>query len=713
MFGEQPLSTGLLRAPMQGGWAKRLGRLPLPIQLGAMAMAIALPLILASALIIDRLVHQERDRVRENLLLRAKSVAALVDNELETYSAVGWVLAKSPALLDGDLSRFRAEAGEAVKFAPGAWVTMSAPDGRIVLSTFAPVGETPLMHAAPEIVRQGFATGKAQVADLTLGPVTRKLVTFVEVPAFKDGKPAHSISVGIPPSRFVELLRQKIADDEYIGLLDRRQRFIARIPDQDVRFGQLASEGWRRALGRSPEGLAEFPTLEGENSITAYAPTASGWTVGIALPTASLDVPVRALQWRAVTIALTLLALSALLAFLMGRRIVRGMSDLAEAAVRVGRGDAILPPMAPFSEAEAIGAALAEASIELKHRGDLLIRDNQALEELVAQRTADLRREMAAKLEVEARLRQSQKMEALGQLAGGVAHDFNNMLTIVIGSLDLAKRRLVDNDAAGALKFIGNGSDGARRAATLTARLLAFSRQTPLQPSVLDPNKLVAGMSELLRRTLGDAIEVEAVLAGGLWPVNADATELQSAIVNLAVNARDAMPMGGKLTIETANCELDERYAAAHSDVKAGQHVLISVSDSGQGMAEPVRQRAFEPFFTTKSVGKGTGLGLSQVFGFVKSSSPRARQDLLGRGARHERQDLPSKSAWPEDRAGRSAARLRLRARECLRYRFGRRGRGSGPRDDDGGPTGTGRPGDRGRNAVVPRANRRSATCSP
>ncbi len=458
------------------------------------------------------------------------------------------------------------------------------------------------------------------MSDLTFGPVTHKLVTFVEVPAFKDGKPAYSISVGVPASRFLDLFRQKISNDELIGLLDRRRRFIARIPDQEIRFGQPAAEGWRRALDNSPEGLAVFPTLEGVNSITAYAPTASGWTLGVTLPMASLDAPVRALRWRAVSTALALTALSAFLAVLLGRQIVRGMSDLAEAAVRVGRGDAIVAPAAPFAEAQAVGAALAEASLELKRRGDLLTRDKQALEALVAERTEDLRREMAAKIDAEARLRQSQKMEALGQLAGGVAHDFNNMLTVVIGSLDVAKRRLAADDLAGALKFIGNSAEGARRAATLTARLLAFSRQTPLQPSVLDPNKLVARMSELLRRTLGDAIEVETVLAGGLWPVKADATELESAILNLAINARDAMPKGGRLTIETANCELDERYAASHTDVRAGQYVMISVTDSGEGMKEAVRQRAFEPFFTTKAAGKGTGLGLSQVFGFVRQS---------------------------------------------------------------------------------------------
>jgi signal transduction histidine kinase/ActR/RegA family two-component response regulator len=218
-------------------------------------------------------------------------------------------------------------------------------------------------------------------------------------------------------------------------------------------------------------------------------------------------------------------------------------------------------------------------------------------------------------------VRQLQKMEAVGQLTGGIAHDFNNMLAIVIGSLDMARRRMMSGDQAKLAQCIDNATEGAERAAALTARLLAFSRQQPLEPKVLDTNKLVGGMSEMLRRTLGERVQVESVLAGGLWRVRADPAQIESALVNLAVNARDAMPEGGKLTIETANCELDERYAAAHDEVAAGQYVMLSVTDTGTGMPPEVIEHAFEPFYTTKGVGRGTGLGLSQVYGFVKQSS--------------------------------------------------------------------------------------------
>ncbi|MDG2535414.1 CHASE3 domain-containing protein [Sphingomonas sp. HITSZ_GF] len=219
----------------------------------------------------------------------------------------------------------------------------------------------------------------------------------------------------------------------------------------------------------------------------------------------------------------------------------------------------------------------------------------------------------------EAQLRQLSKMESIGQLTGGIAHDFNNMLAIVIGSLDMAKRR-VGKDPAKAAHSIDNALQGAERAAQLTSRLLAFARRQPLAPGALDANKLVAGMSELLRRTIGETIRFETVLAGGLWPAFIDAGQLENALVNLCVNARDAMPEGGRLTIETANTHLDDAYAASHTEVVPGQYVMVSVTDTGTGMPEDVIERAFDPFFSTKEVGKGTGLGLSQVYGFVKQS---------------------------------------------------------------------------------------------
>jgi CheY-like chemotaxis protein len=210
-------------------------------------------------------------------------------------------------------------------------------------------------------------------------------------------------------------------------------------------------------------------------------------------------------------------------------------------------------------------------------------------------------------------------MEAVGQLTGGIAHDFNNMLSVIISSLNLFEKRHKRGDKD-ALKFIASAKDGANRAANLTKRLLAFSRQQPLEPSLVRLNQVVSGMSEMLQRTLGDSISVETVLAAGLWKTHVDATQVENALLNLAVNARDAMPDGGKLTIETANCFLDEEYTRTHRELPVGQYAMIAVTDTGAGMPQEVLDKAFDPFFTTKGPGLGTGLGLSQVYGFVKQS---------------------------------------------------------------------------------------------
>jgi len=227
--------------------------------------------------------------------------------------------------------------------------------------------------------------------------------------------------------------------------------------------------------------------------------------------------------------------------------------------------------------------------------------------------------EIEARASAEDALRQSQKMETLGQLTGGIAHDFNNLLQIIAGNLDILRRNLPEGSAR-LMRTVDNAMKGADRAAVLTQRLLAFSRRQPLAPKVIDPNKLVAGMSEMLHRTLGELYSIETVLASGLWRVEADPNQLESALLNLAVNARDAMSEGGKLTIETANTHLDRSYTEMNSGTFPGQYVVICVSDTGTGMDRETTERAFEPFFTTKEVGKGTGLGLSMVYGFVKQS---------------------------------------------------------------------------------------------
>jgi PAS domain S-box-containing protein len=277
---------------------------------------------------------------------------------------------------------------------------------------------------------------------------------------------------------------------------------------------------------------------------------------------------------------------------------------------------------------------------------EVLARSREDLERAVEERTTELMR-------AEEQLRQAQKMEAIGQLTGGIAHDFNNMLAVIIGGLNLLERRLAKGETDLG-RYIEASKDGAYRAAALTQRLLAFSRRQPLEPKVVEPNRLVSGMTELLTRTLGEHVQVETVLTAGCWAVNVDVSQLENVILNLAVNARDAMPDGGKLTIETLNAHIADDYGREH-DVRPGQYVMIAVTDSGTGMLPEVISQAFDPFFTTKPTGKGSGLGLSQVFGFVRQSGGHVKiYSEVGHGTtvkvylpRYYGKDLPASSEAP------------------------------------------------------------------
>jgi len=274
----------------------------------------------------------------------------------------------------------------------------------------------------------------------------------------------------------------------------------------------------------------------------------------------------------------------------------------------------------------------AQHEIDRRKQTEVALRESeQSLESKVRQRTLELTAandqllQAATERErVESQLRQAQKMEAMGQLTGGVAHDFNNLLTVVIGNIESMQRNFSADASARQRRWMDNAMHGAKRAATLTQHLLAFSRKQPLNPKPVDLNQLVSDISQILSRTLGEQIKIETILNKSLWKVEIDITQMETSLLNLAVNARDAMADGGKLTIETANARL-EGYALDAAEDELGQYVVLAVTDTGVGMSEDVRQHAFEPFYTTKPTGRGTGLGLSQVYGFVKQSGGHVR----------------------------------------------------------------------------------------
>jgi signal transduction histidine kinase/CheY-like chemotaxis protein len=280
---------------------------------------------------------------------------------------------------------------------------------------------------------------------------------------------------------------------------------------------------------------------------------------------------------------------------------------------------------------------------EIRHR----IRAEEQLRQLNEGLEARVETEMAERRQTERALQQAQKMESIGQLTGGVAHDFNNLLQVIAGNLQLLSKDVTGNERAE--RRLENALAGVHRGAKLASQLLAFGRRQALEPRVINIARFVTGMDDLLRRSLGEAIEVEVITSGGLWNTYADPNQVENALLNLAINARDAMEGQGKLTIEVGNVVLDRDYARKHSEVSAGQYVMLAVTDTGSGMSPEILEKVFEPFFSTKPEGKGTGLGLSMVYGFAKQSSGHVNiYSELGQGTT-VKMYLP-RSAADEDR---------------------------------------------------------------
>jgi signal transduction histidine kinase/CheY-like chemotaxis protein len=344
----------------------------------------------------------------------------------------------------------------------------------------------------------------------------------------------------------------------------------------------------------------------------------TGWTAAIGVPRGFVDAPRRRAQFLAFGGGGAVLALSLSLAWWMAQAIRRPVEALTAATKAVASGVPIIDVNGGVRELNQAGDALRATAAALA-------RNQQELEGIVAERTEQLRAEIEARKQAEATLLQSQKMEAIGQLTGGIAHDFNNLLTIASGSLEMLEARVSDEKS---LHLLQNAQSAISRGAKLTTSLLAFARKQRLEPVLANLNSVIIEMDEMVRRSLGPSVEIRHAFASELWPVQIDLSQIETALLNIAINARDAMPGGGILLFETAN------VSACPPEEMAGRDcVLVSVHDTGTGMSPDVMERAFEPFFTTKEVGRGTGLGLSMVFGVVHQSGGVVRlRSELARG---------------------------------------------------------------------------------
>ncbi len=606
---------------------------PVQWHLALFAAVLALPILVFVAGLLWRVGNVERARLEGEALAAARSAAVAVDRELAGLSAMLNLITLSQPLRHGDLPAFHAQMVE-LQDRLGVTAVLRDSAGRRLVNARLPFGAPQLATTLPAPQADGARPRQTMVSGLFQGTAEREALFAMEIqisPLHPGEGPAF-LSLSLPVTRIRDVLATEgLPEGWTVAVVDGHDTILARNSRHDEFVGRQATQDLRDNT-RGRHGTWRGTTADGRAVLGTYVRTSlADWRVAVGVPDHALAEPLRRSLLLLVATGALLALVSLLLALAFGRRIAAPLQDVAASARAMGEG-AVVPPVASgIREVAQIGDALAAASAVLHAREEELRRLNEALEMRVMERTRDLAETNARLIaaatgreRAEEQLRQAQKMEAVGRLTGGVAHDFNNLLTVVLGNLTLVKRRLDDATDTRIRRGIDGAIEGAQRAASLTARLLAFSRQQPLAPEAVDSNRLVAGMSDLLRRTLGEDVAVETVLAGGLWRALADPNQLESSLLNLAVNARDAMPGGGKLTIETANAYLDEAYAAGREEVRPGQYVAICVSDTGGGMPPEVAGRAFEPFFTTKPVGKGTGLGLSQVYGFAKQSGGHA-----------------------------------------------------------------------------------------
>jgi len=581
-------------------------------------LAVLVPAFVAALLAVGYVYLEER-RAQENSVKEAVRVfALLVDNELEIKEGVLQTLAVSPALARGDLNEFYASA-KMLPPIPDDVVILHGLDGRQLLNTRVPLGTGLPARRTSNIgeLMAKYGAEKTLVSDLFMAPLGRRHNFTIQVPVRIDGQIRYFLTMGVGAASLQKLMEQQRMPAEWLAtIVDRQGRIVARSRDPEQFRGRSVSEVAMRHFAAAGEGVFSSRNLSG-TPVQAFYSTVpnAGWKVLVSIPSAELNrVPLHAAAFLA-AIMLLLLMLASFVAHRFGRQALAPIHALGRHAEDLGEGREVSYVPQGVVELDAVGRRMAEASRQIR-------RAQAELEQRVQEAVGASERAQAAMM-------RGQKLEALGRLTGGIAHEFNNLLQTLTTALQLAA---LTSTQPKVQSLIDTCKRTIARATALTGQLGSFGRIQDAKLLTVAPCEQLRNSVQLVRNVLRQGIDLELHCEEDLWPVTVDPLQFDLALLNLAINARDAMPDGGSLSIAARNCVLEPAHERS-----GGDYVLVTVVDTGAGMPPEVLARAMDPFFTTKAPGKGSGLGLAQAYAFAtQSQGSLALSSTPGQGTRVE-----------------------------------------------------------------------------